>query len=136
MSRFVILVFSFLQIAVPTHSFAPLPMADLAEYLDNLALQSKATREAAPPRSEREIPSMLITIGPQCSGKTTAMQGERGQEVFDVTIDDQEGVYVRVGKEGFIEPNFLGAAEARLASDESNIEQRLVLCRLLNNISR
>ena len=34
------------------------------------------------------------------------------------------------------QPNYLNAREAQLAAEESNQEQRLVLCRLLNNISK
>jgi len=134
-SVFYILIF-FGSCVLPSSAFVFVPvMSGWVQNFDNLNLQASKQPSLNDEVEVPTVPSMLITVGPQCSGKTTSMTRGFGSDVFDVTIDDQDGVYIRVGREGFIEPNFLGPKEAQLASDGKNTEQRLVLCRLLNNIT-
>lgn len=45
---------------------------------------------------------IYITIGPQCSGKTTFLSRQRQPSVIDIALDDQPNVYVPVPTEFFL----------------------------------
>ena len=82
------------------------PEFDLSAAAAGLSLSDDGDGQAreeprSPPSALGGEPTLCVTIGPQCCGKTTSMK-ELGP-VTDVTIDDQAGVYLKVGVEGFVE---------------------------------
>jgi hypothetical protein len=62
--------------------------------------------------AEKKKPPIYITIGPQCAGKTTFLSQlqqriskDPNQRILDVTMDDQEGVYLSIDVKYFLERN-------------------------------
>ena len=58
-----------------------------------------STREVSNGTVKRPL---YITIGPPCAGKTTFLQTFISENMIDITIDDQEGVYVPIHTKYFL----------------------------------
>lgn len=54
--------------------------------------------------SSEPLAPLYITIGPQCSGKTTYLSKQTA-EVVDISIDDQEGIYHKIPSQVFLHPD-------------------------------
>ena len=68
----------------------------MADYNSN-----KSTTKPNYSRTMNKRP-LYITIGPPCAGKTTFLQKSVCENMIDVTIDDQDGVYVPIDTKYFL----------------------------------
>lgn len=115
---------------------------------DNTTDEGWSTVSSSKPNSSpapQPVPSssqhqMLITIAPQCSGKTTYLStlSPSPSNVIDITIDDQPGVYLPLPISQFLDPNLCPKKSiiGRTLKErvQSEHEQTLVLSRLLGNL--
>ncbi|GMH90416.1 hypothetical protein TrVE_jg4136 [Triparma verrucosa] len=81
---------------------------------------------------------MIITVGPQCAGKTTYLS-QTYPDIVDVAIDDQPSVYIPIPIAQFLDTSIISSDSLVVGRSlksrlDSESELRLVLNRLLGNL--
>jgi ABC-type lipoprotein export system ATPase subunit len=74
----------------------------------------EATTDAAP---------MYITIGPQCCGKSTFLRNLDGRKIKDISLDDQQDVYVPISTDLFLHAYDDKSEENKNENDNVNMKE-------------